>query len=76
MFERKRKLSDFTEEIEAHLQLEMERLREAGMSEEDARTEARRAFGNVTRGRESSRKDTWGTGQALSLGRKWHNRPC
>jgi putative ABC transport system permease protein len=52
MFERKRRLSDFTEEIEVHLQLEMERLREAGMSEEDARTEARRAFGNVTRGRE------------------------
>jgi predicted permease len=52
MFESKRKLSDFTEEIEAHLQLEMERLRGAGMSEEDARTEARRAFGNVTRARE------------------------
>ena len=52
MFERKRKLSDFTEEIEAHLQLEMERLRGTGMSEEDARTEARRAFGNVTRARE------------------------
>ena len=52
MFERKRKLSDFTEEIEAHLQLEMERLREAGMSLEDARTEARRAFGDVTRERE------------------------
>src|SRR5271170_1470851 len=52
MFERKRKLSDFTEGIEAHLQLEIERLREAGMNEEDARTEARRAFGNVTRARE------------------------
>src|SRR5271170_6467486 len=52
MFERKRKLSDFTEEIEAHLQLEIERLRETGMSEEDAQTEARRAFGNVTRARE------------------------
>ena len=52
MFERKRKPSDFTQEIEAHLQLEMERLRETGMSEEDARAEARRAFGNVTQARE------------------------
>ena len=62
MFERKRKLSDFTEEIEAHLQLEMERLREAGMSEEDARTEARRAFGNVTQARERFYKRTDGYG--------------
>jgi len=36
MFGRKRKLDDFTSEIEAHLQLEIERLREQGLSEEDA----------------------------------------
>ncbi|MGB7621013.1 MAG: ADOP family duplicated permease [Terriglobia bacterium] len=52
MFGRKRKLDDFTAEIEAHLQLEIERLQEQGLSEEEARTVARRAFGNVTRARE------------------------
>jgi putative ABC transport system permease protein len=47
MFGRKRKLEDFSCEIEAHLQLEIERLREQGLSEEDARATARRSFGNV-----------------------------
>jgi macrolide transport system ATP-binding/permease protein len=53
MFGRKRKLDDFTAEIEAHLQLEIERLREQGLSEEDARASARRTFGNVTQARET-----------------------
>jgi predicted permease len=44
---RKRKPSDFSAEIEAHVQLESERLREQGLSEEEARTAARRSFGNV-----------------------------
>ena len=48
MFGRKRKPGDFTSEIEAHLQLEIERLREQGLSEEEARASARRSFGNVT----------------------------
>ena len=48
MFRRKRKASDFGAEIEAHIQLETERLQEQGLSYEDARTIARRAFGNVT----------------------------
>ncbi len=52
MFRRKRKMSDFDAEIEAHLQLEKERLREQGMSEEDAETAARLAFGNLTRAEE------------------------
>ena len=52
MFGRKRKASDFGAEIEAHLEMETERLKEQGMSEEDARAEARRAFGNVTRAQE------------------------
>jgi predicted permease len=52
MFGRKRKPGDFSAEIEAHLELEAERLRDAGMSEEKARTAARRAFGNVTRAQE------------------------
>ncbi|MGE5326369.1 MAG: permease prefix domain 1-containing protein, partial [Deltaproteobacteria bacterium] len=49
MFWRKRKQTDFSAEIEAHLALEVARLREQGMSEEDARAAARRNFGNVTR---------------------------
>jgi len=48
MFWRKRKQSDFTAEIEAHLELETERLKDQGLSEEEARMAARRAFGNVT----------------------------
>src|SRR6202051_2415394 len=47
MFGRKRKLDDFTSEIAVHLQLEIERLREQGLSEEEARATARRSFGNV-----------------------------
>jgi hypothetical protein len=47
-FRRKRKSSDFKTEIKAHLGLEAERLREQGLSEEDARAAAHRAFGNVT----------------------------
>jgi MacB-like periplasmic core domain len=49
MFRRTRKASDFGAEIEAHIALEAERLQEQGLSYEDARTEARRRFGNVTR---------------------------
>ena len=40
---------DFTREIEAHLQLETDRLIADGYTPEDARSTARRAFGNVTR---------------------------
>ena len=52
MFRRKRQLDDFGAEIEAHLKLEIERLREQGLSYEEARATAHRAFGNVTRARE------------------------
>jgi macrolide transport system ATP-binding/permease protein len=52
MFRRKRKPDDFTAEIEAHLQLEVARLREHGLSEEEAQAAARRSFGNVTQARE------------------------
>ena len=52
MFWRKRKPSDFRAEIEAHLELETEQLKEQGLSEEEARAAARRAFGNVTRAQE------------------------
>jgi predicted permease len=52
MLGRNRKLDDFTSEIEAHLQLEIERLQEQGLSADEARAAARRSFGNVTRARE------------------------
>ena len=48
MFWRNGKQSDFAAEIQAHLELETERLKEQGLSEEEARIAARRAFGNVT----------------------------
>jgi putative ABC transport system permease protein len=43
---------DFDAEIDAHLALEAERLQEEGLTREEARLAARRAFGNVTRARE------------------------
>ena len=49
MWRRTRKASDFGAEIAAHIELETERLKEQGLSDEDARTAARVAFGNVTR---------------------------
>jgi predicted permease len=52
MFWRRRKAKDFNAEIEAHLQHESERLREQGLSPEEARAAARRVFGNVTRAEE------------------------
>jgi len=52
MFRRKRKQSDFAAEIEAHLELETEQLKAQGLSEEEARTAARRAFGNLTQAQE------------------------
>jgi macrolide transport system ATP-binding/permease protein len=52
MFRRKRMPSDFSTEIEAHIQLESERLREQGLSEEEARAVARRMFGNVMQAQE------------------------
>jgi macrolide transport system ATP-binding/permease protein len=47
MLRRKRKASDFSAEIEAHIQQETESLREQGLGEEEARAAARRLFGNV-----------------------------
>ena len=52
MFRRKRDQDDFNAEIEAHIQLESKRLKEQGLSEEEAWMAARRAFGNVTLARE------------------------
>jgi len=52
MFGRKRKASDFSAEIEAHIQHESERLGEQGLGEEEARAAARRSFGNVMQAEE------------------------
>ena len=53
MIERlKRSDADFAQEIQAHLELETDRLREKGMSEKEARAAAHRAFGNVTSAQE------------------------
>jgi putative ABC transport system permease protein len=48
IFWRKRRQADFAAEIDAHLRLEADRLREQGLREGDAQAAARRAFGNVT----------------------------
>ena len=47
MFRRKRSAEDFAAEIKAHLELEADELQREGLSEEEARWKARRAFGNV-----------------------------
>lgn len=52
MLRRKRKASDFSAEIEAHIQHESERFQEQGLSEEEARTAARLAFGNTMQAEE------------------------
>ena len=53
MLFRKRSPADFSAEIEAHIELEAERIAEQeGLSAEEARTKARRAFGNVGQAQE------------------------
>ena len=58
MFWGNRKSRDFSAEIEAHIALETDRLREQGYSEADARSAARRAFGNVGRTEERFHEST------------------
>lgn len=52
LWRRRRPQSDFAEELQAHLTLEIDRLREEGMSEEEATAMARRNLGNITKARE------------------------
>jgi predicted permease len=49
---RRRTDEDFADEIRAHLSAEIERLVDEGMPPDDARAEAHRRFGSVTRARE------------------------
>ena len=48
----KRGPDDFRDEIQAHIALEAERLREEGLNDEDAWDAARRSFGNATNAQE------------------------
>jgi predicted permease len=52
MFRPRRGLDDFTAEVESHIQLEIERLKEDGLTADEAREAAHRAFGNITVSRE------------------------
>lgn len=49
---RKRPAADFNEEVRAHLQLDADELKSDGLAEAEARSAARRAFGNVTAAQE------------------------
>src|ERR1700730_13262086 len=69
MFRPKRKASDFSAEIEAHIQHESERLREQGLSEEEARATARRSFGNVLQAEERF----YESGRWLWSDHLWHD---
>ena len=60
MLKRKRSAQDFADEIKAHLELEADDLKSEGLSDEEARWQARRSFGNVTLARERFYlKDRW-----------------
>ena len=50
--QKKRALSDFDEEIQSHIEFEIEELKQDGLDEEEARYAAMRKFGNVTITRE------------------------
>jgi len=52
MFRRERKATDFDAEIQSHIRLEEERLREQGLTPAEAHNRACRAFGNVTHAQE------------------------
>ena len=52
MFEHNRDPKDFNAELESHLKLEADRLRDEGLTDEEAHHAARRAFGNVTQAQE------------------------
>lgn len=57
-FWRRRADTDFSSEVQAHIDLEADRLIEQGMPPEDARAAAHRAFGNVTRAQERFHEST------------------
>ncbi len=52
MFRRKRTVDDFAEEIRAHIELEADDLRGEGLSEDQARRQARVEFGSMSSAQE------------------------
>jgi predicted GH43/DUF377 family glycosyl hydrolase len=64
---RKQREQDLEREIRAHLELEAEEQREAGVKPEEARYAARRAFGNVTLLMEVTRVGGLASGSGYSL---------
>ena len=70
MFRRKRKASDFSSEMEAHIQLETDRLREQGVSEREARAwggAQRVAFAGVMSGVQRHKGSAIGTEGCLAF---------
>jgi putative ABC transport system permease protein len=68
LFGRNRREHDLVEEIDTHLALAEEEYRRAGMSDEDARDAARRAFGGVLKTRQVYREQNgWRWFDALML---------
>ncbi|MBV9613401.1 MAG: ABC transporter permease [Acidobacteriaceae bacterium] len=62
LFPKRRKPADFTAEIQSHIAIEAERLREEGLNPSDADAAALRNFGNVVRAEErffESRRILW-----------------
>lgn len=51
-WQRKRSQSDFSSEVQSHITLETDRLRAMGLSEEEARSQAHKLFGNVLHSQE------------------------
>ncbi len=74
MWWRRRPEDDFRDEIETHLEHEVDRLMHEGLTREAARAEARRQFGNVTRTREryhDSGRFIWLEQLARDVGYAW-----
>ena len=78
MFWRKRSAEDFAEEIKAHLELEADDLKQEGLSDDEARWKARRAFGNVSAAQERFyMKDRWAWwDQAMARPSLWYAFPA
>jgi macrolide transport system ATP-binding/permease protein len=81
MFWRKRPKADFSAELRSHLELEAERMRAKGLSEDEAYARARRTFGNVTRSEErfyESHRLLWlahlGQDTRHAFRQLWHNK--
>ena len=75
LFRRRRLYDDLHDEIQAHLEQKVEALIAAGLSPYEARSAARRAFGNVTTIEERGREQwEWSTAESLLLDLKYAAR--